>query len=93
MHLLLDSHDVGGALDATPLCRDERPLQLWERHTDALFGLLAFKQIVNVDSLRRATESLEPEAGPHPTVVPFLSSTSVAVVHLCAAATTQVIPL
>jgi hypothetical protein len=61
MHLL-DAHDVGGAADEAPLCREERSLQLWEKQTDAVFGILASKGLLNVDALRRGVESLEPEA-------------------------------
>jgi nitrile hydratase len=79
MHLL-DPHDVGGAPDATPLCRDARSLSLWEKQTDALFGLLASKQLVNVDALRRAIESLEPEATEK---LPYYGKWASAMAKLC----------
>jgi len=80
MHLL-DPHDVGGAPDdGAPLCRDERALDLWEKQTDALFGLLAAKEIMNVDALRRAVESLEPEATAS---LPYYGKWASAIAKLC----------
>jgi hypothetical protein len=56
-------HDMGG-LPAGALDRSEHELSFWEKRVDALLVLLAApeRQLVKVDSLRRAIENLPPDA-------------------------------
>jgi nitrile hydratase subunit beta len=57
-------HDRGGWPEAGPINRAEHDLSMWEKRTDALLVLLASptKQVLRVDELRRAIESLAPDA-------------------------------
>ena len=57
-------HDRGGWPDAGPVNRAEHELSFWEKRTDALLVLLssADQRAIRVDELRRAIESLPPEA-------------------------------
>ncbi len=57
-------HDRGGRPDAGPIDRAEHALSFWEKRTDALLVLLsrADRRVIRVDELRRAIESLPPEA-------------------------------
>ena len=57
-------HDRGGWTDAGPINKAEHNSALWEKRTDALLMLLASpaKKVLRVDELRRAIESLPPEA-------------------------------
>lgn len=57
-------HDRGGWPDAGPINKAEHDLSLWEKRTDALLVLLSSpaKQMIRVDELRRAIESLPPDA-------------------------------
>ena len=57
-------HDRGGWPDAGPINKAEHNCALWEKRTDALLMLLASpaKKVLRVDELRRAIESLPPEA-------------------------------
>lgn len=60
MHLgSLGTHDVGGIKeDFGDIDRSDRPYQLWERRVHAAYSVLASKQLVTVDELRRAIEAL-----------------------------------
>ena len=57
-------HDRGGWPDAGPIDKSEHDYSLWEKRTDALLMLLVSptKRILRVDELRRAIESLPPDA-------------------------------
>ena len=57
-------HDRGGWPGAGPINKAEHDLSLWEKRTDALLMLLASpaKRMIRVDELRRAIESLPPDA-------------------------------
>ena len=57
-------HDRGGWPEAGPVNRAEHELSFWEKRTDALLVLLssADQRAIRVDELRRAIESLPPEA-------------------------------
>ena len=57
------AHDRGGWPGAGPLNRTEHDFSMWEKRTDALLVLLTTpeKQVMRVDELRRAIESLPPE--------------------------------
>ena len=57
-------HDRGGWPDAGPINKAEHELSFWEKRTDALLVLLssADRRVIRVDELRRAIESLPPEA-------------------------------
>jgi hypothetical protein len=56
-------HDRGGWPDAGPVNRTEHDFSVWEKRTDALLVLLTSpeKQVIRVDELRRAIESLPSE--------------------------------
>ncbi len=57
-------HDRGGWPDAGPMDKAEHELSFWEKRTDALLVLLGSpdKRVIRVDELRRAIESLPPDA-------------------------------
>ena len=57
-------HDRGGWPAAGPINKAEHDLSMWEKRTDALMMLLASpsKRVLRVDELRRAIESLAPDA-------------------------------
>lgn len=57
-------HDRGGWPGAGPINRSQHQLEDWERRTDAMVQLLASpeKRVIRVDEMRRAIESLPPEA-------------------------------
>ena len=57
-------HDRGGWPDAGPIDKSEHDYSLWEKRTHALLMLLGSptKRILRVDELRRAIESLSPDA-------------------------------
>jgi hypothetical protein len=57
-------HDRGGWPDAGPMSKAEHDLTMWEKRTDALLVLLSSptRRIIKVDELRRAIESLPPDA-------------------------------
>jgi hypothetical protein len=57
-------HDRGGWPDAGPINKAEHDLTMWEKRTDALLVLLSGseKKMIRVDELRRAIESLPPDA-------------------------------
>jgi hypothetical protein len=57
-------HDRGGWPDVGSINKDEHNYSLWEKRTDALLMLLVSptKKVLRVDELRRAIESLPPEA-------------------------------
>lgn len=57
-------HDRGGWPDAGPINKAEHDFSLWEKRTDALLMLLTSpeKRVMRVDELRRAIESLAPDA-------------------------------
>ena len=57
-------HDRGGWLEAGPIEKAEHELSFWEKRTDALLVLLsnADRRVMRVDELRRAIESLPPDA-------------------------------
>jgi len=54
-------HDMGG-LPAGPVARQEHDYALWEKRVDALMVLLAERQLLRVDQLRRNIEALAPDA-------------------------------
>jgi len=54
-------HDLGG-LPAGPVNRAEHDYAPWEKRVDALLVLLAGKDLVRVDELRRGIESLGADA-------------------------------
>jgi len=56
-------HDRGGWPEAGPINKAEHDYSLWEKRTDALLVLLTSpqKNVMRVDELRRAIESIEPE--------------------------------
>ncbi len=56
-------HDRGGWPDAGPIDKSEHDYAMWEKRTDALLVLLTSpqKNVMKVDELRRAIESLEPD--------------------------------
>ena len=53
-------HDLGGLLDE-PFAADEHEYQPWEKRVHALRELLAQKELLRVDELRRSVESLGEE--------------------------------
>ncbi|MBI3247156.1 MAG: nitrile hydratase subunit beta [Deltaproteobacteria bacterium] len=57
-------HDRGGWPGAGPINQAGHDLSMWEQRTDALLVLLSSptKQLIRVDELRRAIESLPPDA-------------------------------
>jgi len=57
-------HDRGGWPDAEPINKAEHDLSMWEKRTDAILMLLssAEKRVIRGDELRRAIESLAPDA-------------------------------
>lgn len=57
-------HDRGGRPDAGTVNKAEHDFSLWEKRTDALLMLLTSpeKRVMRVDELRRAIESLAPDA-------------------------------
>ena len=57
-------HDRGGWPNAGPINKAEHDLSMWEKRTDALLVLLSSPktQLIRVDELRRAIESLPPDA-------------------------------
>ena len=57
-------HDRGGWPAAGPLNKAEHDLSMWEKRTDAILMLLsnAEKRVIWGDELRRAIESLAPDA-------------------------------
>ena len=57
-------HDRGGWPDAGPINKTEHDLAMWEKRTDALLVLLSSPdtKLIRVDELRRAIESLPPDA-------------------------------
>lgn len=57
-------HDRGGWPDVGPINKAEHNYAIWEKRTDALLMLLVSpaKKVLRVDELRRAIESLPPEA-------------------------------
>ena len=57
-------HDRGGWPDAGPIDKSEHDYSLWEKRTDALLMLLGQQnaRVLRVDELRRAIESLPPDA-------------------------------
>src|ERR1044071_1904185 len=57
-------HDRGGRPDAGPINKAEHDLSMWEKRTDALGMLLSSPKthLIRVDELRRAIESLPPDA-------------------------------
>ena len=57
-------HDRGGWPDAGPIDKADHELSFWEKRTDALLVLLCSpdKRAIRVDELRRAIESLPPDA-------------------------------
>ena len=57
-------HDRGGWPDAGPIDKAGHDLSFWEKRTDALLVLLGSpdKRTIRVDELRRAIESLPPDA-------------------------------
>ncbi len=57
-------HDRGGWPGAGPINKTEHDLSMWEKRTDAILMLLsnAEKRVIRGDGLRRAIESLAPDA-------------------------------
>ena len=58
---MLRDHDLGGR-DAGPVVRTEHDYALWEKRVDALLALLAARNLITVDELRRNIEELGAEA-------------------------------
>lgn len=58
-------HDRGGWAGDTPIDRTEHDLADWEVLMDAIVGALGAHGVMNVDELRRAIESMEPDAYEH----------------------------
>jgi nitrile hydratase len=56
------AHDRGGWPSESPIDRTDHELADWELLTDALVGALGNVGVMNVDELRRATESMPPES-------------------------------
>ena len=56
------AHDRGGWPTDTPIDRHEHELSDWEVLMDAIVGALGHHGVMNVDELRRAIESMEPDA-------------------------------
>ncbi len=54
-------HDRGGWPDVGPIDREEHDPTMWERRTDALMRTLRSKHYMEVDELRRAIESIDPQ--------------------------------
>jgi hypothetical protein len=54
-------HDRGGWPTDAPIDRSEHELADWELLTDALFGALGLRGLMNVDELRRGIESMPPD--------------------------------
>ena len=54
-------HDMGG-LPAGPVERKEHDPVLWEKRVDAIRALLAKRDLLRVDELRRNIEALPPDA-------------------------------
>ena len=54
-------HDMGG-LPEGPVEHSEHDYALWEKRVDALMVLLAQRQLLRVDELRRNIEALSPDA-------------------------------
>ncbi|HJR96031.1 MAG TPA: hypothetical protein VJ807_11415 [Gaiellaceae bacterium] len=55
-------HDRGGWPTNAPIDRSEHELADWEVLMDAIVGALGQHGVMNVDELRRAIESMEPNA-------------------------------
>jgi len=57
-------HDRGGRPDAGPINKAQHDLSMWEKRTDAILVLLSSpaKRVIRADELRRAIESLPPDA-------------------------------
>ncbi len=58
-------HDRGGWPDVGPIDREEHDPTMWERRTDALMRALRAKDYIEVDELRRAIESIDPQRYDH----------------------------
>lgn len=56
------AHDRGGRPSDAPLDRTEHDLAGWEVLMDAIVGALGAHGVMNVDELRRAIESMQPDA-------------------------------
>lgn len=54
-------HDRGGWPDVGPIDREEHEQTMWERRTDALMRALRSKHYMELDELRRAIESIDPQ--------------------------------
>jgi hypothetical protein len=54
-------HDRGGWPDAGPIDRAEHDPTMWEKRTDALMRALRSQSYIEVDELRRAIESIDPQ--------------------------------
>ena len=58
---MLRDHDLGGR-DAGPVARAGHDHALWEKRVDALLSLLAARELMTVDELRRNIEELGADA-------------------------------
>ena len=54
-------HDRGGIPSDEPIDRSEHEWSDWEHLTNALVGVLRYRDIMSVDELRRGIESIPPE--------------------------------
>lgn len=54
-------HDRGGWPDVGSIDRDEHDPTMWEKRTDALMRTLRSRHYIEVDELRRAIESIDPQ--------------------------------
>lgn len=55
-------HDRGGWPSAAPIDRTEHEVADWELLMDAIVATLGSRGVMNVDELRRAIETMEPDA-------------------------------
>ena len=54
-------HDRGGWPDVGPIDRAEQDPSMWEKRTDVLMRALRSRHYIEVDELRRAIESIDPQ--------------------------------
>lgn len=57
----MQAHDRGGWPTEEVIDQTEHALMDWERHIQAIVGILRMKGIIKIDELRRAIESIPSE--------------------------------